>query len=158
MFYIVMSDVSFLIIWHYFHSDQYDWWFEEVHPSHSPHVNSPEPQLKMPALQKSVLSFEGTKLSSEKKVGKCSLPTGKSSLAGGKTNFIGKSTSFMGDPECRADKDHCIEETSGTQENKSVKRPRRKCWELNGQTSLSFSPKLLSSIPAGNYIAKRWSP
>jgi hypothetical protein len=38
--------------------------------------------------------------------------------------------------------------TSSNQGDEVVKKPR-KCWQLNGHSSLSFSPQCLSSLPKG---------
>ena len=122
--------------------DQYDWWFEKVHPMHSPNVNtSPEPKPKKHPLRKSVLGKEGSKLLTE---------SGKSSLPGRKSSLTDKSGSSLSThkPEERTSKESSIDETNMTisKQGELVKKPR-KCWQLNGHSSLDFSPKRLTSLP-----------
>ena len=130
--------------------DQYDWWFEKVHALHSPNINTspePEPKAKKHPLWKSVLGKEGSKLLTES--GKSSLPDCKSSLSG-KSRLTEKSSSSLPThkAEVTTSKESTIDETNTTisKPGELVKKPR-KCWQLNGHSSLDFSPKRLASLP-----------
>ena len=128
---------------------------------HSPDINTspePEPKPKKRPLRKSVLSKEGSKLLTES--GKSSL-AGKSSLPGHKSSLTGKSSltdkSSLSLPtqelEVKTSKESSIDETNMTisKQEEIVKKPR-KCWQLNGHSSLDFSPKRLASLPLGKHI------
>jgi hypothetical protein len=159
-------DICIITLFYYlFCRDQYDWWFQKVHPLHSPDVEpEPQPKQRKRPLRRSVLSKDGSKLSTET-TSKSSL-TGKSSLPGHKSSltrnssFTSKSSSIdkssltdssnpIQESDAKTSQADAINETNMTisKPEEAVKRPRR-CWQLNGHNS-SGTPKHLASLPLG---------
>ena len=95
---------------------------------------------------KSILAGNKSTLSNK------SNPTTKSSLTG-KSSLTRKSILCKPkrESETRTSKENTIDETnltSSNERNEVIKKPR-KCWQLNENSSLSFSPRCLSSLPDG---------
>lgn len=137
-----------------------------MHPLHSPNLNpnpEPKPKPKMRLPQRSLLAVEGSKLSTE---------TGQFTLTSSKTGLTGKSTSTsnpnLTKKSClRSDKPSILSETRQASAHASPSNPKlesiptnntdetpidevkrsRKCWQLNGNSSVSFSPQ--TKLPEG---------